>query len=1261
MRNVLETLPRDLVLELDVDTLAHLVIDIVGLQERQVVRIFEVPEPRSAWSTVLVYLPRRRFDAQVPDRVAAAVESAASAPTRDVESLLGSSSLARITLTLRRREGAPPLDLDDLATRIDDLTRTWGERVHAALGTVAGGDRELLARIADGAPADYRAVEDTQTVVHDLREMAQLCTWSGPTASDGAAMCTALRHEPTAPPDEWRFRVYRIGRPTALAEVLPMLDHLGLVALDERPYEFHLDDDTDVDAPPATVYLYDIGVRLPGGLERAPERHAELLATFEALVRGEVEDDRLNRLVALAGLTGRQVAVLRAYTKYLRQIGFAFSQAYIEDALARLPDVASRLVALFEARFDPSRPADAPDRRAAADVARGALVAAIDEIAVLDDDRICRAFLALVDATVRTNAFRHRPAVAFKFDPSGVPDLPAPRPAHEIFVCSPRVEGVHLRAGPIARGGLRWSDRREDFRTEVLGLVKAQMVKNAVIVPVGAKGGFVVKQPPADPGALRDEVTACYRAFVGGLLDLTDNVVDGRVVHPPDTVVDDGDDPYLVVAADKGTATFSDIANEVAADYGFWLGDAFASGGSVGYDHKALGITARGAWESVRRHGHTLGLDVDHDPITVVGIGDMSGDVFGNGLLRSPHVRLLAAFDHRHVFVDPDPDPAAAFAERRRLFELPRSSWADYDPAVLSPGGGVYLRSAKSITLSPEACDALGLTTRHVTPVELVRAILRAPVDLLWNGGIGTYVKASTESNAEVGDRANDGVRVDGIELRCRMIGEGGNLGVTQRGRVEYALAGGLVNTDAIDNSAGVDCSDHEVNIKILLDGLVARGALDRPARDELLLSMADEVAELVLSHNRTQSLALVVARRQASSMVNVHARYLEVLESEGWLDRALEHLPTDKQIAERQAAGQGLQVPEFAVLMAYTKNADVTEVLASDLPDDPALDADLLAYFPAELRERFPDDIRRHRLRREIVTTRLVDQMVSLSGISYDHRMTEDTGAGVVDVLRAWIAARDIVEFSRWWGRIDELTGEIPLDTQLDLLLELRRMNERASLWLLRHRRPPLDIPSTVAAFRPGMAVLATSMREHLVGRAAAVVDSIEAGRLALHVPDDLAERAGAWPLLHTGFDMVEVAAQHGRAVDDVARVYWSVFDRLDLLWLWEGIGALPRSDRWQTQARSAVRDDMLTALTELTSTVLTTAGGSVDRWAAMNERAMTRAAAMVTEVRRAERHDLTTLSVALRQLRNLALTSTATATGTPATVSATAPHAAG
>ncbi len=1230
LRTVLETFPRDELFEMSRGPLYDLAMGIVALQDRQIVRVFAQPEPTGPWVTVLVYLPAKRFEADVPQRVCNLVSERFGAQRASLDTMVGAGALARITVTVRREAPDLPMpDLDALAAEVDALTAPWGEFVReelvGALGEVPG--LALHDRIAPGVPFDYAVAVPPERAIDDLQRVDRLAG-----IVDGLDVALSQRADGV-----WRMKLFRSGPPVMLADTMPLFEHLGLRATDEHPYEFAL--------PAGTVRLYDIGVVLPTGAELDDGSRANVEAVFAGLFRGTTEGDGFNRLVVAAGLSGRQVEVLRSYGRYLRQIRFPFSQPFLEGVLTRYPRVARLLVDLFEARFDPARPAG--DRERGAEAARAELLGLLDEIPSLDDDRVGRMFLALIDATSRTNAYRPvaddpaagpRPVLVFKFDPTAIPDLPRPRPRFEIWVCSPAVEGVHLRGGMVARGGIRASDRGEDFRTEVLGLVKAQMVKNAVIVPVGAKGGFVLKRPPSTPELMRAETEACYRLFIAGLLDVTDNIVRGDTVQPPHTVCYDGDDPYLVVAADKGTATFSDVANSISADHGFWLGDAFASGGSVGYDHKEMGITARGAWESVRRHARTIGKDADRDELTMVGVGDMSGDVFGNGLLRSPHVHLLAAFDHRHVFLDPSPEPAASFAERKRLFELPRSSWADYDPALISAGGGVFPRTAKQIDVSAQAAAALGIDPGERTPVELIGAILRAPVDVLWNGGIGTYVKASTETHADVGDRTNDAVRIDGAQLRCRIVGEGGNLGFTQRGRIEYALAGGLINTDAIDNSAGVDCSDHEVNIKILLAGAIDDGALVPDERPSLLASMTDEVAELVLDDNRAQTLALAVARRQALPMANVHARYLQLLEAEGWLDRALEFLPNDKAFAERQAAGQGLTTPEFAVMLAYTKTADVQEITASELPDDPHLIDELVRYFPTPLRDRFRPQIERHRLRREIVATQLVNQMVNLQGISFDHRMSEETGAGVADVARAWVAARDIHRVVALWNEIDALETIVKFDVQIDLFLEARRMVERSALWLLRHRRPPLDIGAVVDELGPGVREVQAVLHDLLRGPLAATARSLEASRLVLGVPEDLAMASSLWPFMHTAFDIVDAAGS--RPVAEVAATYWEVFDALEATWLWEGIGALPRTNRWQTQSRSALRDDLLAVQIELTSSVVE-AGAGVEAWLAANERPVGRVRAMFADIARTGIVDLTSLTVGVRQLRNLALSS--------------------
>src|SRR5690606_32930871 len=854
---------------------------------------------------------------------------------------------------------------------------------------------QLGERLADALPESYKEDFDAATGLRDLRRLEAL---------SGQGDVGMQLYECHDEQDEasHRFKLYLAGEGVSLSQLLPMLQQMDVEVLDQRPYDIRMPDGS-------RAWIYDFGLRVDRQtLAKITDPDTEVdLGTrfqdaFRAMWDGSAEIDGLNGLVLRSGLTWRQTSVLRAYSRYLQQAGTPYSQAYIERTVLANPQVAAALIDLFELKFDVADGEEVtPERRNRVEQRAAEIESMIDSVESLDEDRILRGLLTLIKATLRTNYYRtddngeHRSYLSFKLEPTAVPDLPEPRPRFEIFVCSPRVEGVHLRFGSVARGGLRWSDRREDYRTEILGLVKAQAVKNSVIVPVGAKGGFVVKNPPAPTGdpaadreALQAEGIACYRMFISGLLDLTDNRRDGKTVPAPQVVRYDDDDSYLVVAADKGTATFSDIANEVSLAYGHWLGDAFASGGSAGYDHKEMGITARGAWESVKRHFRELGIDTQTQDFTVVGIGDMSGDVFGNGMLLSEHIRLVAAFNHMHIFVDPNPDAATSYAERRRLFELPRSSWADYNTELMSAGGGIFPRTAKSVPVSPQMREVLGLDEgiTKMTPPELIRAVLKAPVDLLWNGGIGTYVKASTESNADVGDKGNDPIRVDGKDLRVRVIGEGGNLGMTQLGRIEAALHGIKNNTDAIDNSAGVDTSDHEVNIKILLNGLVADGDMTVKQRNKLLAEMTDEVGTMVLRSNYAQNTAIANALAQSKDMLHAQQRFLKHLVREGHLDRALEFLPTDRQIRERLAAGQGLSGPETAVLLAYTKFTVAEELLHTSLPDDPYLKVLLHAYFPTALRERFLDRIDTHPLRREITTTVLVNDTVNTGGTTYLH-----------------------------------------------------------------------------------------------------------------------------------------------------------------------------------------------------------------------------------------------------------------------------------
>jgi len=1236
---VLEDYPRDELFQISDEDLLQISVGILHLQERRQVRLFVRYDDYGRFVSCLVYLPRERYTTQNRLKVQAILTEAFRGTGVDHVAKVSESVLARLHVVVRTT--APDVrdvDVAELERRLEEATRSWDDDLADALEDSLGKPAATQLHEVYGGGAFPDAYKEDFPAAEAVPDLQRLEALEGTDRLDLELYCP-----PGAAPAEQRFKVFRVGPPLTLSQVMPLLQDMGVEVTDERPYAIERPGRPD-------GRIYDFGLRCHGLQSLDEESRTEFEQAFAAVWEGRAESDPLNSLVLVGGLDWRQVSVLRAYVKYLRQVGSTFSEAYVAHTLVRNVHVAQHLVELFETRFDPAR-ADRDEQPVVTSIEQ-----ALDEVASLDEDRILRAVLALVRATQRTSYFQRDrdgnplPQLALKLDPAAIPDLPLPRPRFEIFVYSPRVEGVHLRFGAVARGGLRWSDRREDFRTEVLGLVKAQMVKNAVIVPVGSKGGFVVKRPadPADREAWLAEGVACYTSFVAGLLDLTDNIVDGVVVPPADTVRHDGDDdPYLVVAADKGTATFSDIANGVAVDRGFWLGDAFASGGSAGYDHKAMGITARGAWESVKRHFRELGVDTQSQPFSVVGIGDMSGDVFGNGMLLSEQIRLVAAFDHRHVFLDPEPDPATSFAERRRLFGLPRSSWADYDPALLSPGGGVFPRSAKSIPLSPQVQAVLGVSVASMTPAELLRAILLAPVDLLWNGGIGTYVKASGETNSEVGDKANDAIRVNGSQLRCRVVGEGGNLGLTQRGRVEYALAGGRVNTDAIDNSAGVDTSDHEVNIKILLGQAMTAGRLTLAERDELLASMTDDVARLVLRDNYEQNVALGNARAQSLSMLPVHRRYIDHLERTGQINRTLEFLPDDATLEGRALNGIGLTGPEFAVLLAWTKIRLTQDILDSDVPEDPYLRHELEHYFPEALRDRFGEEMAQHRLRREIIATGLANRMVNTAGISFAYRMGEELAVPAPDVVRAHTVARRVFEMRDLWHAVEQLDNVVPTTIQTTMLLEARRLVERSSRWLLTNRRHPLDIEATVNAFLPGTTAVMSGLPDLLSPEAAAVVRDVAAGYAATGVPADLALRVAGYPVAYAALDVVEVAGTTGRPVDEVAPVYFALDSVLELGRLRQRIVALPRSDRWQTLARAALRDDLYATQAALAVQVLTTTepdepAARIAVWVQRNAVAVTRATQVLADIVAGDMYDVATLSVALRQIRGLTQTST-------------------
>ena len=1176
---ILEGYPREELFEISAERLAPIAMGVLGLAERKQVRLFVRPDVYGRYVSCLVYLPRDRYTTQVRLRAQEILRSAFGGDSVDYSAMVGNSALARLHVVVHAAPGCPLAKVDQAAlqTRIAAAVRSWDDDLAAEAQRQLGPDRAaaVLQTCANSIPQTYKADIMPADAVPDLAVVQRLREESAP---------FALRFS-MIPNDCWRLRVFRLS-PITLSDVLPQLQHMGLEVLDEHPYEF---------GGGNPFWIYDFGIRgghHPAEGAEAEARRAGFEAALSALWHGQTEDDDFNGLVLNADLTWRQVVVLRAYARYLRQAGIQFSQNYLQRVLRANPRITRLLVRLFESRFDPLLQGGAEERCTAI---TEELHGALDEVVSLDHDRILRSYLALIQATRRTNYYQHKdgdPAsyLVFKLASERVPVLPAPRPKFEIWVYSPRLEAVHLRFGAVARGGLRWSERPEDFRTEVLGLVKAQEVKNSVIVPSGAKGGFVCKHlpDPADRDAYQAEVLACYRTFISAMLDVTDNIVGDDVVPPPGVVRLDGDDPYLVVAADKGTATFSDVANEIAIRYGYWLGDAFASGGSEGYDHKKMGITARGAWESVRWHFAALRLDPDADDFTVVGVGDMSGDVFGNGMLLSRHLKLVAAFDHRHVFLDPDPDPAVSFAERQRLFDLPRSSWADYDTSLISAGGGVWARAQKSVPVSAQARAALGLedSVLALSPDELISAILRAPVDLLWNGGIGTYVKATRQTHADAGDRSNDAVRVNATELRARVVAEGGNLGLTQAARIEYALAGGLVNTDFIDNSAGVDTSDHEVNIKILLAGAITAGELRPEERGTLLHAQADEVAAHVLRHNDGQNMALAASRAQAPRLLHVHGRYLRQLLREDRVSLETDGLPDEKEIAARRSAGTGLTTPELAVLLAHTKIAAGQQVLASDLPDDPSLRSTLAGYFPAPLRERFADQLGAHRLRREIITTSVINEMVDTGGSTFLFRLGEETGMSVVDITRAWLVAREVFGMRIFWQQVQVLAGSVDVDARIAVVLEARKLMERATRWLLLNRRPPFGIAETVNFLGEGVGTVRAAIPKLLSGRDLTSFEERRASFASQGVPAGLADEVAAMVPSYSAFDIVTSAAATEHGVDETAAVYFLLADRLQLGRLRDLIVALPRDDRWSSAARSALRDDLYAAHAALLGT---------------------------------------------------------------------------
>ncbi|MEM8963132.1 MAG: NAD-glutamate dehydrogenase [Acidobacteriota bacterium] len=1227
LRAILENYSRDELFQISVDDLFRFTLQMLNLALRPRLALLVRRDDSDRFVSCMVFVPRDRHTTQNRLRIQRVLERAFAGEVSAFYTSVSDSPLATLQFIIRTETDVPAYDVEAIEKELFNTIRSWSDGFEAAWHEMYGSSGPLdPRRYRDAFPVAYREAMSVEAAIADALEVESVV--------NTGLVGLRLYQEDSEGEHRFHLKTFETGVPATLSTYLPMLENMGLTVLSEVPFEVR------PRGADGSVWLRDFTLESQAeiDLEDVRERFQD---AFYRIWIGEVENDGFNRLVLLAGLDWRQAVVLRAYSKFLRQAGITFSQRYIEEILARHPVITLQLVELFGLRLDPTR-----HDMAAADELEAGIRRWLETVTRLDEDRVLRRFLALIRATLRTNYFQMdaegspKPYTSLKLDSGSLRFLPEPRPAVEIFVYSPDVEGVHLRGGKVARGGIRWSDRREDFRTEVLGLVKAQMVKNAVIVPVGAKGGFVVKRPPAERAAFLAEGERCYRILIRGLLDVTDNLDGSRIVPPRDVVRLDDDDPYLVVAADKGTATFSDIANEIAGEYGFWLGDAFASGGSAGYDHKKMAITARGAWESVKEHFRSLGKNIQREDFVAVGVGDMGGDVFGNGMLLSEHIMLVGAFNHLHVFVDPHPDPATSFAERQRLFES-RGGWDAYDRGAMSPGGDVFDRQAKAITVSPEVQERFGLASADTTPNDLIRAMLQARVDLLWFGGIGTYVRGSDETDASVGDRANDELRITASELHCLVIGEGANLGLTQRARIEFALRSGRINTDFIDNSGGVDCSDHEVNIKIALAQVADQ--LDIAARNELLEAMTDEVAELVLRDNYLQAQAITLTLANAKTLFDEHVLLIRDLERAGQLNRRLEQLPDEEALLERRDSG--LSRPEIAVLLAHAKIHVYNELIASDLPDEPELVEDLVRYFPTPMQERYRGALESHRLRREIVATHVTNSMVNRVGPSFVIRIARDTGRAVSDIARAYTAARDAFGLRAVWEDIERLDNQIDAQVQIELVQESIDMIDRATRWFLRYGGEPVDVALCVETYRDGIAILADKLEDLLPSAARPLLRRRYRRYEKAAVPLALACRVAGLGQLPAGLDIVRCALALGEQVEPIGRIYFAVGERFRFARLRRAAWRLAFANAWQKAAVEAAVEDLFQYQAELTRRIVemgrteTTEriGTLIDTWIDIHPGAVARIDRLLEEVDGPVKVDLAMVSVATRELRRL------------------------
>ncbi|RLA48478.1 MAG: NAD-glutamate dehydrogenase [Gammaproteobacteria bacterium] len=1244
LARVVEVFPRDELFQSSVMELYETVNKVNRIQERRQTRLFVRKDVHGKFVNCIVYIPRDRYTTEQREKIENILTVAFHAEESEFTTHFSESILVRCHFVLRVDPAVPlKFEVTKIEDQIVQAILAWEDRLRLRLVEEFGEEQgeQYAADLGPGFPPGYRDDFDARIGVLDIKKILRLI--------HGEELAMSLYRLVEEHDDMLRLRLYHKGQSLPLSDVLPILENLGLRVVTERPY--------GIRARSGEVYWvqeFSLIYALSHDIVMDQVKD-EFEDAFSRVWFGEAESDSFNRLLIGTRLSWREIALLRAIARYLRQVQFPYSVDYIAETMANHLNITPSIVELFLTRFSPVFDGDEDWRGQRELAVEKGILDALDEVQNLGEDRIIRQFVKVIKATLRTNFFQEaddgalKPYFSFKFRPSAIPDIPQPVPMYEIFVYSPRVEGVHLRGGKVARGGLRWSDRQEDFRTEVLGLVKAQQVKNAVIVPVGAKGGFVARQlrPEMSREEVQEEGIACYKLFIRALLDITDNRTETGIVHPAQVVAKDEEDPYLVVAADKGTATFSDIANTISAQYNFWLGDAFASGGSVGYDHKKMGITARGAWVSVQRHFREMSINIQNTDFTVIGIGDMAGDVFGNGMLLSPHIRLLAAFNHMHIFVDPEPDAAVSFAERERLFQLPRSSWADYKRELISAGGGIFERTAKSITPSPEMKERFDIEVDHLTPAELISRLLRARVDLLWNGGIGTYVKSSMESHTDVGDKANDALRVNANELHCRVIGEGGNLGITQLARVEYGLNGGCSNTDFIDNVGGVDCSDHEVNIKILLNAVVARGDLTEKHRNALLEEMTDSVSELVLHNNYRQVQAISLAEYQAEERGGEYQRFIKLFEESGRLDRSLEFLPSDEDILERRLQGKTLTRPELSVLVSYSKAALKELLIESDLGQDPHLANAVKTAFPPRLLEQYSEDVLEHRLHREIMATQIANDIVNRMGLNFVLRQQKATGAPVADVARAYTAVLEIYLLPGLWSDIEALDHQVSTGVQMELMLNLIRLVKRTTRWLLRNRRHQLAPTDVIAEFRGGLEQLREAYPEVLRGRAAEQYQIMYDHYIDEGVSEKLAGQVAGAHHGYTALGIIQAASETDAPLMDVAKLYFFMGERLELDWFSAQILASNVDTEWQALARDSYLEDLEWQQRTLAVGALRHMGedgnllACMERWEQHEAALLGRWHTMLAELHATSAPDFAMFSVANRELLDLAQSS--------------------